>query len=121
MKRKTILLIDDEEIVLKSLARKLSEKGFEVTTVQNGYDAIARLRETVYDLIITDLIMEGLSGIQILKEAKKISPGTPVMIITAYGDGKTANEAMQLGADDYVLKPCNLDDLFSRISGCLRE
>jgi DNA-binding NtrC family response regulator len=65
--------------------------------------------------------MEGLSGIQVLKEAKKISPGTPVMIITAYGDRKTASEAMQLGAVDYVLKPCSFDDLFSRIPGYLKK
>jgi DNA-binding NtrC family response regulator len=121
MKQKMILLVDDEEIVLKSLARKLRKKGFEVTSEQNGYDAIAKLKETDYDVIISDLIMEGLSGIQLLEEAKKISPDTPVIIVSAYDDGKSADDAMQFGADDYLLKPCNFDDLLFRISCCLKE
>lgn len=121
MKQKMILLVDDEEIVLKSLARNLRKKEFKVTTEQNAYDALEKLKETVYDLIITDLIMENLNGIEFLKKAKKISPDTPVMIISAYGDRKSADNALQSGADDYLFKPCNFDDLLFRISHCLKN
>lgn len=121
MTKKTILLVDDEEIVLKTLSKKLKAKGYDVMAVQNGYDAIANLKEKSYDLVITDLVMEGLDGFQVLKEAKAINPDLPVLILTSHGDMKSAVDALRLHADDYLPKPCNLEDLFFRISRCFKE
>ena len=81
MKKKTILLVDDEEIILKSLGRDLKKAGYGVTMAENGESAIAKLEGKRFDLVITDLMMEGLDGIQVLKQAKKSDPELPVIIL----------------------------------------
>jgi len=119
MSEKKILLVDDEELILKALSKDLREKGYAVTAVDNGYDALTNLKKEPYDLIVTDLIMEGLDGIQVLKGAKKFDADVSVVILTAYGDLPSAIDALRLGADEYLLKPCESDELFFRISRCL--
>ena len=121
MIKKTILLVDDEEIILKSLGRDLRTEGYDVITAENGESALAELKEKRFDLIITDLMMEGLDGIQLLKQAKKSASGIPVIILTGYGDMSSAIDALRLGADDYMLKPCNVEELFFRVSNCLEK
>ena len=121
MKKKTILLVDDEEIILKSLGKDLKTEGYDITTAENGESAIAKLKEKRFDLVITDLIMEGLDGIQVLKQAKKSDPELPVIILTGYGDMTSAIDALRLGADDYLLKPSDVEELFFRVSGCLEK
>jgi DNA-binding NtrC family response regulator len=119
MKNKAILLVDDEEIILKTIGKDLRAEGYDVTTARNGDRAIATLNQHHFDLVVTDLMMEGLDGIQVLKQAKKIDPALPVIILTGYGDMTTAIEALRLGADDYLLKPCDVEELLFRVSGCL--
>jgi C4-dicarboxylate-specific signal transduction histidine kinase len=117
---KTILLVDDEEIILMTLTRDLMKEGYEVTAVQSGHGAIAKLDQNHYDLVLTDLVMEVMDGIQVLEKVKKIDSDTPVIILTAYGNIKSAIDALRLGADDYLLKPCDNKDLLFRISRCLK-
>ena len=121
MKKKIILLVDDEEIILKSLSRDLRTEGYDVITAENGESAIAELKNKDFDLVITDLMMEGLDGMQVLKQAKKSALDLPVIILTGYGKMSSAIDALRLGADDYMLKPCNVGELFFRVSNCLKK
>lgn len=116
-----ILMVDDEMIIRKTLALKLSEEGFDVSTAESGEKAIAMLKEESFDLIITDLMMEGPDGIQVLKQAKKSSQNTAVIILTGYGDLTSAVDALRLGADDYLLKPCDTNELLFRIAKCFEK
>lgn len=121
MRMKSILLVDDEPNVLKSLSRELTSEAhsLNVSVATNGQDAIDGINNRSYDLVVTDLLMPGLDGFQVLKAAKKWNNQTKVIILTGYGDVKYAIDAMRLGADDYLLKPCDIDDLLYRITNCL--
>lgn len=114
MSNKSILLVDDEENILTSISWVLEKNDFKVTTAANGKQAIDLLRANRYDLVITDLIMPKVDGIAVLKQAKSIYPDIGVIILTGYGDVRTAVETLKLGADDYLQKPCDFDDLFSK-------
>lgn len=116
-----ILLVDDELLLRKTLSADLEVEGFEVETAENGQIGLELLGKKTFDLVITDLVMEGLDGIQVLKGAKKIDPGIAVIILTGYGDLKSAIDALRLGADDYLLKPCDMNELVLRISRCLQQ
>jgi signal transduction histidine kinase len=121
MKSKAILLVDDEKIILKTIRKDLRAEGYDVTTAENGESAIATLKQQHFDLVITDLVMEGLDGFQVLKQATKIDPELPVIILTGHGDMTSAIRALRLGADDYILKPCDIDELFVRMSHCFEK
>jgi len=121
MGKKSLLLVDDEEIILNSLGTDLSQENFDVTLAASGEDAIDLLQDKKFDLVITDLSMPGSDGIQVLQEAKSINPFTVVVILTGYGDMTSAIEALRLGADDYLLKPCDLEELLIRIERCFER
>jgi FixJ family two-component response regulator len=114
MSNKSILLVDDEENILASIGWVLEKNNFEVTTAINGQEAIDLLRAKQYDLVITDLIMAKVDGIAVLKQAKSLYPGIGVIILTGYGDVGSAVETFKLGADDYLQKPCDIDDLLNK-------
>lgn len=116
-----ILLVDDEPIIRKTMAGKLSDEGFSVLTAENGTAAQAYLASAQIDLVITDLMMEGMGGIQVLEAVKKHNPDIAVIILTGYGDLTSAIDALRLGADDYLLKPCDLNELLFRINKCLEK
>lgn len=120
MKRKSILLVDDEQLIVDSLARELTSEplNFDVSTVLSGEEAIARLASGYWDLVITDLIMPGLDGFKVLKAAKRKDPKTMVIILTGYADMQSAIDALRLGADDFLQKPCDTDELLYRMSNC---
>ena len=122
MQNRKILLVDDEKSILKSCCKNLEHAGYEVTTAECGEEAIAKLQENHFDLVITDLAMPGIDGLGVLKEVKKQDDrdiGT--IILTGYGDMTTAIEALRLGADDYLLKPCDVDELMLRVERCLEK
>ncbi len=121
MKTKTILLVDDEEIILDSLGRDLDSEGYSVTKVASGEKALTYIGDIHYDLVITDLVMGGINGVRVLQEAKETNPETVVFILTGYGDMTSAIEALRLGADDYLLKPCDTEELLIRIGRCLEK
>lgn len=110
-----ILLVDDEEIILKSVSFDLKKEGYEVATAQSGEEAVKRLNDNHFDLVITDLLMEGIDGIQVLKKVKELKPECLVLMLTGYGSMETAIEALRLGAFDYLLKPCNSEELLIRV------
>jgi DNA-binding NtrC family response regulator len=121
MKKYRILLVDDEPIILKTLGRDLRKEGYEVTPVQNGEEALEALRRKKFDLVITDLIMDRVDGITVLKRAKELDPETMVIILTGYGDMPSAIDALRLDADDYLLKPCGAEELHFRAKRCLEK
>ena len=117
----SILFVDDEEVIRKSLARELRMERFTVTTVAGGQEAIEALKTGQYDLVITDLMMPDVDGFGILKAVKRYAPQTSVIILTGYGDMRTAIDALRLGADDFTLKPCEIEELVLRIRRCLEK
>ena len=119
--KKKILIVDDEELVLTSLGMEMEGEGYEVSLAADGKMGIALLRRNYYNLVITDLMMEGLSGLDVLKAAKEIDPEIAVVILTGYGDVASAIEALRLGASDYLLKPCDCNELHLRIGKCLEQ
>jgi nitrogen regulation protein NR(I) len=106
----TILIVDDDKSIRYSLKRMFEEK-YSILTVQNGEEALDRVREIPPDLIIMDIKMPGRNGIDVLKEIKSIDPKSLVIIMTAYGTTETAIEAMKYGAFDYILKPFNIPQM----------
>ncbi len=116
MPRKKILLVDDEKSILKTFGIDFTHEGYSVTTAENGEEAIMILAGGRFDLLITDLAMPGVDGIGVLRAAKKKNPDICAIILTGYGDMASAIEALRLGADDYLLKPCDTDELLLRVA-----
>ncbi len=116
-----VLFVDDEEIIRKSSVRELMLQGFSVTAAASGSEAIEALQEKQYDVLITDLMMTGIDGLTVLKAAKTLAPLTSVIILTGYGDMHSAIDALRLGADDFTLKPCEIEELVFRIRRCLEK
>ncbi|GAB4542128.1 MAG: sigma-54 dependent transcriptional regulator [Thermodesulfovibrionia bacterium] len=116
-----ILVVDDERDIRRALEYVLSGEGHEVDTASNGIEAINKLKERDYDLIITDLRMEGVDGFGVLKRSKEINASIPVIIITAYGTIDSAVEAMKLGASDYIVKPFLHDDIKLTVTRILEQ
>ncbi len=114
MADKSILLVDDEEAILASIGWELEHNNFKVTTATNGWKAMELLRANPYDLVVTDLLMAEVDGIAVLQLAKGLYPEIGVIILTGYGHVASAVQALKLGADDYLQKPCDIDDLLSK-------
>ena len=121
MNNYSILLVDDEEIIRKTISVDLSEKGYDVTLAGSGEEAIKKLGESNYDMVITALKMKGLSGIQVLEKTKKMNSETVVMIFSSDGDLLPAIEALRLGVDDYMLKSAITEELHFRVKHCLKK
>ena len=121
MKTYKILLVDDDLLILQAISSSLENEGYNVTTAANGEKAIELIKENNFDLILTDLVMEPVDGMGVLKKAKEKNPESIVIILTGYGDLISAIEAIRLDADDYLLKPCESEELSFRISSCLEK
>lgn len=121
MPKKSVLIIDDEKVIRDSFSYILQKEGIEVTTAENGIEALPKIHSQHFDIVLTDMMMPQMNGLEILKAVKKIKPATFVIIITGYGDINTSIEAMRYGADDFLLKPCDTDDLMLRISRCFEK
>jgi len=106
-----IMVIDDENVVLKSCARILGRLGYEIDTTSDPRDGLKRVLDEFFNIVIVDLKMPDIDGMQILKSVKEARPETEVIMITGYSTVETAVQAMKLGAADYVAKPFNPDEL----------
>ncbi len=106
-----ILVIEDDETVRDVLHSFLREKGYEVTIARNGETGLDMVRTEKFDIVLTDLVMPGITGMDILKEVAAARINIPVIVMTAFGTVQTAVEAMRHGAFDYITKPFNLDEL----------
>ena len=117
----SILVVDDERAIQDTLAWCLRTDGHEVRTAGSGEEALAIMADQGFDLIISDIIMPGLSGVDLLRKARALQPRTPVVLITAFATVETAVEALREGASDYVIKPLKFDDLRHRVQGLLEH
>ena len=106
-----ILVLDDEPIVCKRLKPSLEKQGFEVDTFTRSFEALQAVEQTKYDIIITDLKMEGMDGMRFLQEAKKLYPETEVIVITGFATMETAKESFKKGVFDFIAKPFNLNEI----------
>jgi len=115
-----MLIIDDEPLMRITLQDSLVGEGYEVVAAETGRKGVDLLRKNQWDIIITDLKLPDLEGIEILKEAKSLNPSTEVILITAYGSIDSAVSAMKEGASDYLTKPFSMDELLLIIKRLLR-
>ena len=106
-----IMVVDDEHLIRWSLEQNLKKQGYEVVTAGNGEDALRIVREEQPDLVLLDIQLPGISGMEVLEKVKEFDEETIVIMLTAYGGLETAVNAMRLGAYDYINKPFNLDEL----------
>lgn len=104
-----ILIVDDEALIRQFLVEALERKNYDVDVAKNGNEALSLLKQKNFDLVITDMKMPNLSGIDLLRKIKELSPHTLVIVMTAYGTIENAVEAMRLGAFNYILKPFTPD------------
>jgi two-component system, NtrC family, response regulator PilR len=116
-----ILVVDDEESIREFLEIMLKKEGYEVTTAEDGARAKDILTKKSFDMIVSDLQMPNMTGIELLKHVKESYPETVFMLITAFGTTETAVDAMKMGAYDYVTKPFKIDEVRMNIANALRS
>jgi two-component system, OmpR family, response regulator len=116
-----ILLIEDDTMIGRSLDRALTNSGMAVDWVRNGADCITAVRDTTYGLLLLDLGLPDLSGIAVLQAIRRQNTDTPVVIITARDDVESRVAGLDCGADDYVVKPFDFDELNARIRAVVRR
>ncbi|MBU4034258.1 MAG: response regulator [Proteobacteria bacterium] len=106
-----LLVVDDEPIVGKRLKQVFGKIGFEVETYTDSASALAAIKDKSFDIVVTDLKMEGIDGIEVLKRVRAMNPGTRVIIITGYASPDTAELAQKHGVFAFLAKPFRLDEL----------
>lgn len=121
MNNYSIMVIDDEKIVGSMAKRSLEQDGYEVETFLNGESALARLKEKSFDVVITDLKMKGIDGLEILRTVKQLYPGTVVIMITAFANLDVAIEALRDDVHDFFPKPVKIKDLKASIQKALEK
>ncbi len=107
------LLVDDEPGFIEIMTKRLKRRGFKVTSVLSGTEALRSLRRQDYDIVVLDLKMEDMDGIEVLRILKTIAPEIPVIILTGHGSEEAAVDGLALGAFDYLMKPCDLEELIN--------
>lgn len=110
-----LLIVDDEKDFTDSLAERLTLRDFEVSKAYSGEEAVGLIGEYNYDVVILDVAMPGMDGVQTLREIKRVKPLTEVIMLTGHATVETAIEGMKLGAYDYLLKPTEVDDLVQKV------
>ena len=116
-----VLVVDDYAHIRQMLCEVLKDQGYHITTAPNGEVALEILSSHTFDLVITDLNMGRVNGIEVLKKAKSLSPQPRVIIATGNQEVTYVIEALRCNADDYLLKPFRIADLLDRISQCLTK
>ena len=119
--KQRILIVEDEAQMCDLLDSFFTEKGYRVNTVQKGEDAVARLEEEDYALVITDIKLPGMSGLELLARIRLDWQDVAVIIMTAFSSISSAVEAMKLGAEDYIGKPFQLDELVITVEKALER
>ena len=109
-----ILLVEDDQLMLKTIILRLKKEGHEITSCIDGKEAIEQIENQIFDLIITDIMLPYVSGLEIVGIVKATT-SMPIIVLSSMGQEKTIEEAFELGADDYITKPFNLTELSFRI------
>ena len=116
-----ILVVDDEEGARELFSTILADEGYEVTLANNGEEALALFKNTPFNLVITDMKMPVMDGLQLLQEIRKIDSKTNVIMVTAYGEVESYLKAMRLGAAEYINKPIRIKELKRIVHKVLTE
>ena len=110
-----ILLVDDEPDVLHILSQIMATAGHDVVTIEDGGAAVAKLQEVIFDLMIADIRMSPMDGMDVLRAARRLKPDMPVVILTAYRGDATRQAAMELGAYAYLTKPFRMSEVLDTV------
>jgi DNA-binding NtrC family response regulator len=110
-----VLLVDDAKDFIDYTRKRLTARDMDVLSAYNGREALDILKTESVDVVVLDVLMPDMEGIETLREIKKIKPDQEVIILTGHGTIETAKEGMELGASEFLLKPCNLDKLLESI------
>ncbi len=115
-----VMLVDDEEDFTSALAERLELRGYKVFAFYEGEVALEEFEAQRPDVVVLDIKMPGLGGIEVLKRLKSIDQNVPVLLLTGYGSTEEGIKGMQFGAYDYMMKPLNIDDLINKINEALK-
>jgi DNA-binding NtrC family response regulator len=110
-----VLLVDDQEEFVQLMTERLTMRDYDVTSSSSGEEALEKVKGYNFDVVILDMLMPGIDGIETLREIKSMKPLTEVIVLTAHAAVDTAIAGMKLGAFDYLEKPCETEDLVSKI------
>ena len=110
-----LLLVDDEEQFVEALSERLTMRDYDVTTSLTGEDAIEKIKNYNFDVVILDVRLPGIEGAEVLREIKNLKPLAEVIMLTGHGTVEMAIEGMKLGAFDFLMKPCETEDLTAKI------
>ncbi|MCD6297312.1 MAG: response regulator [Deltaproteobacteria bacterium] len=116
-----VLIVDDEKDFVEMLSLRLNEVGEKVTFAHSGQEGLETLEKASIDVVILDIKMPGMDGIETLREIKKQYPLVEVILLTGHGSTETAVEGMKLGAFDYLMKPADFDDLSAKLEGARKR
>ena len=110
-----LLLIDDEKGFVGTLAKRLVKRNIEVTTAFSGKEGIQKLRKTDFDVVVLDLKMEDMGGLEVLRILKIMVPDLPVVMLSGHASDQSVREGIEAGASDYLTKPCDFSELVEKI------
>ena len=121
MEKIKILLVDDEEDFVKTISQRMQRRGQESDIALNGEQALSRIEQEVPDVVLLDLKMPGIDGMEVLRRIKKAYPEVQVIIMTGHGSEKIETEARTLGAFEYLQKPTKIDTIMEKIKLAFKE
>ncbi len=121
MARSRILTIEDDAAIRRGIVDALTFAGYEVIQAANGGDGCAAAISREYDLLLLDMVLPGMTGLEILRSVRNVRPTLPVIILSARGEERDRVNGLKLGADDYVVKPFSVDELLARVEAVLRR
>ncbi|MBA2881996.1 DNA-binding response OmpR family regulator [Desulfosalsimonas propionicica] len=114
-----VLLVDDEEEFVTTLAERLEMRGFDPSIATSGDQALSMVQDKAFDLIVLDLMMPGIGGLEVMKQIKSANPDMPIILLTGQGSTKEGMEGMNQGAFDFLMKPLDIEELISQIHEAL--
>ena len=118
MNKPSILVVDDDPVILRLVSANLKIRGFDVVTAEEGESALGLMSKVMPDLVILDIMMPGMDGVEVCRRIRE-SSDVPVMMMSARAEVESQAAALLYGADDYVCKPFAIDDLLNRVRGML--
>jgi DNA-binding NtrC family response regulator len=116
-----LLLVDDEDDFRTTLAKRLSKRNLEVRDVENGFKAVETAKEMPFDIAVIDVKMPGIDGLETLRQIKQINPLIEVIMLTGHASVESGIEGMRLGAFDYLMKPCDINELVQKIEDAFQR
>jgi DNA-binding NtrC family response regulator len=107
--------VDDEEDLMRTIVNRLNKRNFEATGVLSGEEALETIKKETFDIVVLDVKMTGIDGIETLRELKKIDSGIEVILLTGHASVDAALDGMKLGAFEFLMKPCKIEELIEKI------